>query len=187
MIKQIADFIYEVGSARRIKRSHIQFIGTSDESISDHSYRVIWISLIIANIEKADINKVALMALIHDLPEIRTGDLNPLNSIYTKDNETKAFSDQMRKIPNVKTLMELFKEYQKKESIESIIVKDADLIDQIALQKEYFDRGVNFVKKWHHYQLNLLKLKSSKKIAKQLIERDSNEWLQEILNIYNKK
>lgn len=186
MTNKIVDFIFEIGSARRIKRSHIQFIGTSDESISDHSYRVIWIAMIIANIEKANVNKVLMMALLHDLPEIRTGDLNPLNGIYTIDNERKAFSDQIEDIPGNITLKEMFNEYSEKNSIESIIVKDADLIDQLALQKEYYDRGVNFVNKWNKYQLSKLRLNSSKEIAKKLIERDSNEWLQEVLSLYDK-
>src|SRR5688572_26034137 len=99
MIHKIADFIYELGSARRIKRSHIQFIGTSDDSISDHTFRVSFIAMIIGKMEGADIGKIAQLALIHDIAEIRTGDMNPINCKYGDQDEVKAFEHQIEGLP----------------------------------------------------------------------------------------
>jgi putative hydrolases of HD superfamily len=174
--KSIADFIFELGSARRIKRSHIQFIGTSDDSISDHSFRVCWIALIIAKLEGADMGKVAQIAIIHDLPEIRTGDLNPVNKIYSKVDEHAAIRDQTEGLPIKHEVLGLFEEYVNRESIESVIVKDADLIEQISLEKEYIDRGVASLESWFDNQLKNIRLESSKTIAKELICGSSLYW-----------
>jgi putative hydrolase of HD superfamily len=181
--KSIANFIFELGSARRIKRSHIQFIGTSDDSISDHSFRVCWIALIIAKLEGADMGKVVQIALIHDVPEIRTGDLNPVNKIYSKINELAAIQDQTEKLPIKNEVLGFFEEYIERNSIESIIVKDADLIDQIALEKEYIDRGVTSLELWFSNQLKNIKLENSKEIAKELICGSSLYWQDELVRI----
>lgn len=177
----ITNFIYELGSARRIKRSHKQFIGTSDESVSDHTFRTVFIAYILASMEKdVDTNKVVLMALIHDLPEIRTGDMNPINKIYNIVDEKKAFLNQIIGLPVQKDLQSLFEEYHNRKSKESIIVKDADILEQISLQQEYAERGVNKLREWNDYQVKLLKLETSKNIAEKLISTSSFDWLHNI-------
>lgn len=178
-MKNISNFIFELGSARRILRSHKQFIGTSDDSISDHTFRVVFISLLIAqNIKNVNVEKILKMALIHDLPEIRTGDLNPVNKFYVSVNEVLAFKDQVFGLDFLGTeLLTIFEEYLDRKSVESNIVKDADLIDQIALQVEYSERGVKNVELWSDSQFNSLFFEYSKSIAKDVISGSSFDWL----------
>lgn len=184
-MKDIANFIYELGSARRILRSHKQFIGTSDESISDHTFRVMFISLILSKYyEEVNREKLLIMALIHDIAEIRTGDLNPVNKKYCKVNESEAFKDQTKVLGKLgEELQSTFQEYITRKSIESKIVKDADILDQIALQREYDERGVSSLSKWHSYQINLLELEESKEISKSLLSTSSFDWLHIITSI----
>lgn len=181
-MSDIANFIYELGSARRILRTHKQFIGTSDESVSDHIFRVAFISLLLAQ-DHNEINyeRLILMALVHDVAEIRTGDMNPINSHYCAVNEREAFQDQIAHIGKVsQKLLSAFDEYHMRETVESKIVKDADVLEQIALQVEYKERGVSALSKWHDYQLPRLTFDGSKKVAESLMGTSSFDWLHKI-------
>ncbi|GAB4144148.1 MAG: HD family hydrolase [Patescibacteria group bacterium] len=178
--KKIINLIFELGSARRIKRTHTPFTGISEDSISDHSFRVTFIALIIAKLEKADIYKTVLMSLCHDLPEIRTGDLNPLNKLYATVIEEKAIFDQVQDTPIEDDVTSLFNEYKNRVSLESIIVKDADLLDQIALEKELSERGIPYIEKWYQNQLKQIKLESSSQIAQMIISTSSFQWLDDL-------
>ena len=77
-IKYLAHFLYEIGTLRKIARAHRQTLLTDDlsDNISSHSYRVTIIGWMLAETEKADINKVIKMCLLHDLAESRSNDQN---------------------------------------------------------------------------------------------------------------
>jgi len=73
-IKEITHFLYEIGTLRKIARSHNQALLTSDisDNIASHSYRVTNIGWFLAKLEKVDPHKVVMMCLLHDTPETRT-------------------------------------------------------------------------------------------------------------------
>jgi putative hydrolase of HD superfamily len=90
-MKNIVNFLFEVGILKKIPRSGYQFLGTGGESIADHSFRVAIIAYLLAKREpEADAQKAVLMSLFHDLPEARTGDHNYVNKRYVVVNEDKA-------------------------------------------------------------------------------------------------
>jgi putative hydrolases of HD superfamily len=70
------DLLFEVGTMRHLARAWRQFGGAPFANVAEHSYRVLWIALLLARAEGADVGRVLKMALIHDLPETRTGDFN---------------------------------------------------------------------------------------------------------------
>ena len=185
-INKITDSIYEMGCARRIKRSHQQFIGLSDDSISDHTFRVAWIAMIIGGFMKADTGKIAMLSLIHDIAEVRTGDFNLVTKQYVKCDEEKAFVDQIDGLPNREELLRLFNEYSTRTTLESIIVKDSDLIEQITLEREYSERGVTILDTWHSHSYNKIKLDISKKIADKILTTSSFNWRNTLLDVLKK-
>lgn len=63
----IVNFLFELASMRRIARSHRQHIPVAEDNISDHSFRVAVIGMILANMEGCDENKVLKMCLFHDI------------------------------------------------------------------------------------------------------------------------
>ncbi len=72
--KQISDitkFFYEMGTLRKIARSHRQSLLTDDlsDNIASHTFRVCMIGMMLAQVEKADVSKVVLMCLLHDISE----------------------------------------------------------------------------------------------------------------------
>lgn len=183
---RLADFLYEVGTMRRILRSHRQTLMTNDDTdnIATHSYRVAMIGWLLAKEEGADLYKVTMMCLLHDMPEIRTGDHNWINKKYVKDFEGEVIQDQLASLPHG-DLAEIITEYNERKTPESIIAKDADLIDQVLLLKEYEHQGNKEAHTWlwgknkdenHNKQLIGLQTAAAKKLGRAVFERGPSQW-----------
>lgn len=176
-LKSIVNFLYEVGTARNIVRSHKQVIRRANDTIAAHSFRTAIIGLILARLEKVDEDKVFKMCLLHDLAELRTGDANFINKYYRVENEDKAIQDQWRNIIGGKETISLLKEYDRMKSKEAIVAKDADILDQIFLQKEYLPENSDDLKKWHNYKEKDMKTKSALKISKLTFKTRPMDWV----------
>src|SRR5688572_21870065 len=96
-MKDIIKFLYEIGSLRKIARSHRQTLLTDDlsDNIASHSYRVAMIGYFLAKLEKADTGKVVLMCLFHDTGEARSGDINAIQKRYVKVFDDEIIVDQL--------------------------------------------------------------------------------------------
>jgi putative hydrolase of HD superfamily len=85
------------------------------------------------------------MALIHDLPEIYAGDINPYrgDTANKEENEKSAAERLFADLPGAvaENLISLFKEYVNQESVEAKIVKSADklmpLIQNLCTNETY--------------------------------------------------
>ena len=146
---KVVNFLFEIASLRRLTRNHCQVIEGASDNISDHSFRVAVIGMILADLEKCDSNKVLKMCLFHDVAEARTGDLNYVNKLYVKANERQVTEDQMDGISIKNEILSILDEYKVRKSRESIVAKDADVIDQMILQQEYFYKDKDNQKIWH--------------------------------------
>ena len=121
--------LYELGTMRHVQRTWRQFGGVPYANVAEHSFRVAWIAWIIARHEHADAGRAVLLALIHDSPETRTGDVNYLSRMYTERNEGLAIADQFHGSVLAGDARSLWAEYEARVSLEARIVKDADTID----------------------------------------------------------
>jgi len=175
--ERIVNFFFELASLRRLTRSHRQFISGVNDNISDHSFRVAVIGMILARLEHADENKVLKMCLFHDLAEARTGDANFVNKQYLEISEREVTKDQMEGLPFGQEVIDLLDEYEKIKTKESIVAKDADKIDQMILQQEYFRNDEKNRMIWHKFNGSFIKTKSAKKLAKKIRETNPLEWL----------
>jgi putative hydrolase of HD superfamily len=183
--KRIANFLFEIGTMRKLPRMHRQMLLTDDDSdtIASHSYRVAIIAWILANEEGADPYKTTLMALLHDMAEARTGDHNWVHKKYTKLFEDEVHKDQLGTLP-FPDFKELIDEYEIRESKESILAKDADLLDQVLLLREYEWQGNKEASIWLHgkgkqkgnAQLQKLVSKKAKDIGKAMLTTSPSEW-----------
>jgi len=181
---KIIDFFFEVGSLRKVIRSHRQTFLTDDltDNISSHSYRVTIIGWILAKMEKADLSKVLQMCLLHDLPEARSGDQNWVNKKYLKVYEEEIIKDQFNFLPDKKDFEEIAKEYAERKSLEARVTKDADLLDQIMLLREYEWLGNQEAAIWlkGREQEKRLSTKSAKKLAKIIYTQKPSSWWNKI-------
>jgi 5'-deoxynucleotidase YfbR-like HD superfamily hydrolase len=101
------------------------------------------------------------MALIHDLAECIVGDITPYDTkVCTKEEKQKLEHDAIHRIASFleametneatgssigsprNQLLELFNEYEERQSPEAIAVKDMDLLDLI-LQADAYEKYIN--------------------------------------------
>lgn len=179
--KNIAGFLYEVGTMRKLPRMHRQTLLTDDmsDNIATHSYRVAMIGWFLAKQEKIDAEKVVMMCLLHDMGEVRTGDHNWIHKRYVKIYDDQIVKEQLGTLP-FKELEEFGKEYEKRDSKEAYVAKDADIIDQILLLREYEWQGNKEAKKWldESGHMKRLKFQSSKDLAKEIYKQEPSAWWQ---------
>lgn len=179
-LSKIANFFFEIASMRRLVRSHSQVIHEANDNISDHSFRVAIIGMILANIEGCDDNKVLKMCLFHDVAETRTGDANFVNQQYSDLHEEEAREDQMEDLPIADEILEILREFEQRESKESIVARDADLLDQMILQREYFHKDSQNHEIWQNHTEKSLRTESAKKLAQEIRKTNPFEWLYQL-------
>src|SRR5262249_20797490 len=150
-------------------------------TLASHSHRAAIIGLILADLEGADITKVALMLVVHESGEVRVGDTDMIAGHYRhpKDSEHQAIEDQLEQLPTTLAtrLRCIYDEHEQQETLEAQVAKDADLLehDFSASAKEFADQGIQGAQAW--LQLDgYLRTRSGKAMLEALRERDSNAW-----------
>lgn len=178
--KQLANFFFEAGTMRKLARSHRQVLLTDDlsDNIASHSYRVTLIAYFLAQMEHADTEKVLTMAIFHDMAETRAGDQNWVNKKYVKVFDDEIMQDQLGGLTKGDKLLKIMQEYEKRESLEAKIAKDADLLDQILLLKEYVNNGNKEASVWLDDKVAQKRLHtdSAKKLSEEIYSADVHDW-----------
>ncbi len=176
-MKEIVNFLFETGMLKRTPRSGLQFLGSGQESVAEHSFRTIMIAYALAKlVPEVNENRVLKMALHHDILESRTGDLNYVNKKYLTVDEEKAAQDVAAGLPFGEELRGLLQEFREKKTMKSLIVNDADQIELILMLKEYGDLGNKYTKDWISFALKRLHTAVAKEIAEKILSTDSTEW-----------
>ncbi len=183
--ERIADFLFEIGTMRKLMRMHRQTLLTDDASdnIASHSYRVSFIGWYLAKEEEADLYKTVMMCLLHDVAEARSGDHNWIHKKYVKIFGEEITKEQLGTLP-YPDFEELVNEYDKRETKEAILAKDADLLDQILLLREYEWQGNKEAGIWLrgkgddkiNAQLMNLKSVTAKAIGEIILEKNPSDW-----------
>ena len=123
-------FLFEVGSFRNIRRMWCQYLGQEVQTNAEHTFRTALIAIILAQHEGIrDTGRIAKMALVHDLSEIRAGNIAWLHKAYISQDEDRALHDTLVGTSVELELVALFREYEACETIEAQIVKDADMLE----------------------------------------------------------
>lgn len=188
-LKRDLELLYEVGSLRFIERTWKQFLSPNFANLAEHHLRVVWIALLLAKYEgKGNTEKIMKMALVHDLGESRTGDLNYLTKQYASRNEDKAIKDIFKNTELEKEMVSLWHEYEGKKTIEAQIVKDADFLDVDFEIKEQESMGRKNMKNWSPRRKKISEkfyTNSAKKIWKAIQTSKPEDWYENPLNQYN--
>jgi putative hydrolase of HD superfamily len=164
---------------------HRQVLLTDDmsDSIASHSYRVAMISWFLAKEEGADPYKTVMMALIHDVGEARSNDHNWVHKRYIKVFEEEIDQEQFGSLP-YHDLKDFIDEYQKRESKEAILAKEADTLDQILLLREYEWGGNKEASIWLYgnskknikRQLDKLKTRTGLLLGEAMYSTNPSDW-----------
>ena len=179
--KKILDLLAEAGALKRVKRSGWWMTGSpTDESVAEHSFRCAVIGYVLAGMEKADPYKVLLMTLFNDIHEARIGDSHKVAHRYidVRSAEKSAFSDQVDSLPAFlgKELSGMRKEYDGQKTIESLIARDADILECLIQAKEFLDMGFKKAEKFFKTAPSHLVTESDREIWKTALNWDSGEW-----------
>lgn len=180
-VKRDLEFLYEIGCLRFLQRNWKQFLNPDFANITEHIFRVTWIALTLAKHEgTTDTAKVMKMALVHDITESRSGDLQYLSRQYSTRNEEKAIEDMLADTALAPDFISVWKEYEKRESLEAKIVKDADNLDVEFELKEQEVSGHELRKLWlpvrRHVVQNHLYTRSAKAMWKAIQESKPHDW-----------
>ncbi|MHA1124837.1 MAG: HD domain-containing protein [Candidatus Heimdallarchaeota archaeon] len=195
MTDKILEFFRETIRLKRMPRSGWIYSGiplTEVESVADHSFMVSLVALILGlqeqkNGNQVDLEKVLIMSLIHDLSESVSQDIDrrvrkfspKKYDDFKKDLDKKALEKIMGILPNELSEkgLEYFAEFMQGETLEAIIVKEADRLETIIQLKNYVKQGnnaenfsefySNFSEEADNYQIDLVK-----KLAKKLVKED---------------
>ena len=93
------------------------------------------------------LSKIIKMALVHDVAETRTSDLSYVQKVYVTADESRA-ADDMFKNTMFGDLRKVLSLYEKRDTIEAKIVKDADNLDIDLELKEIEELGSKLPQKW---------------------------------------
>ncbi len=186
-LKKLVNLILEARILKYIFRASYHYLkGPIRENIAEHSFYTILISWILAKKENKDENKIIKMAILHDLIEVRTGEKNLINKFYNcPTNDLKVIKEICKNNSlNEFHFEKLFQEYFEGKTKEAKIVKDADILSEMLLEKECFDLGNKKAKKWLDVSLSRLKTKTGKELGKKLKTIDGDKWWVEIAEKY---
>jgi 5'-deoxynucleotidase YfbR-like HD superfamily hydrolase len=173
------NFLYEMGSIRHIQRTWTRFAGAEFANLAEHHFHVFWIAMIIAAHEKnVDSGKIAKMVMVHDISESRTGDVDYLSRQYVIRNEELGIQDMLHDTKIEQEFTQLWHEYEKRESLEAKIVKDADTLNVDFELMEQATRGNNLRERWSHRSkvAESLYTQTAKQLYAQLMDSDPHAW-----------
>ena len=159
---RLADFLFEAGMLRKTPRSGYQFLGSGHENVAEHSFRTALIGYALADMAGALPERTAILCLIHDFHEARTGDFNYVNSIYNSSKQRLAMRDALKGTGLGKRLLPLWDEQNREESLEARLAADADQIDLILNLVEQRDLGNAYASKWLEATLKRLRTEEGK-------------------------
>ena len=183
--KKLTGFLFEIGNLRKVLRAHQQMLLSYDltDTIASHSFRVAFIGYFLAKELGADADKVLKMCLLHDLEESRSMDHHWVSKKYVKIYSEEIKKDQFDGLPHGLDLVAILNEYEERKTLESKVAKDADLLDQSFLLREYEWQGNKEASIWlrgkdgkGNAQINLLQFKSSKKISEAIYSQSPSDW-----------
>ena len=177
----LARLFFEMGQLKRVPRSGWTMIGVKNpESVAEHTMRAALIGYFIAEMRNANSEKVALMLLLHDLPEARINDMHKVGARYVdlENVEDRVFGEQAERMPPKirKKLVGVFGEFVARESEEAVIAKDADLLECAVQAKEYLELGYENADQWIDAVRKRLKTKEAKKILDSVVKGKAHRW-----------
>ena len=180
------NFFAEAGLLKRVKRSGWWVAGIENpESVAEHCFRCAVIAFYIAHQENVDPYKAAVMALFNDIHEARINDLHKMGHYYIdfREAERKVFKHQIAELDKrvLKSLEDVRHEYEAQKTKESIVTRDADILECLIQAKEYVDNGYPIAKTFFKRAPDHLKTVTAKKLWAEALKWDSHAWWQNVV------
>ena len=125
----MTNLMLEAVALKHLQRAGWSRAGINDaESVAAHAWGVSWLVILLAD-EQIDRLKALELALVHDLPEVRTGDITPHDPITRSQKLGLERTAAIQLFKGHPRLLELWEEYTAGSSAEARLVKDCDKLD----------------------------------------------------------
>ncbi len=174
---RIVEFLFEVGMLKRTPRSGWQFLDGGSETVAEHVFRTTVLTFVLARMDgKVNADRTLRLALVHDFPEARTGDLNYVNQKYVVADEAQAAADMGHGLPFGEELVDLIAEYRDEVTAEAILAHDADQLEMLLELKERLDSGCEDAGNWIPFTLRRLRTDVAKALGRKIIEGNASSW-----------
>ncbi|PZR85213.1 MAG: HAD family hydrolase [Candidatus Nephthysia bennettiae] len=187
---QIAKFVYEMGFLKQVKRSGWSLVGITDsETVAEHSFRTALIGLILACEEGADVARTALLCLLHDSQESRTGDIASVGRPYvTTTHNVDVTADQTVGFPQniASTLRELVEEYEAGETLEAKLAHEADKLECVYQAREYQTQRAADTSQWIRTCSERITSGAGRRLLRAAINLPPASWWQQFQESYNR-
>lgn len=181
-------FLHESGHLKHTKRAGWWIAGVRDpESVAEHSYRVGIIAYVVALMEGADANKAAALALFHDVPECRLGDIPSTGKKFIQAAPAdEVIAEQTAALPAglAQPIRDLIAEFEAKESPEARCAKDADRIECLLQAREYLAQGYSKAQPWVDTMVGAVKTESGRRLAEAALTVPVDAWWHDIVASY---
>lgn len=174
--KALANFVYAATMLKKLPRSGYAYLGTGKESIADHSYGAVVIAFVLGQMAGADIARITLLGLFHDLHEAATGDFNYVNHRYDACDALKAIRDISRGALFSGLLEDLWREFENRETMESRLANDADQLDMICSLRRELANGNQFAGEWLKSAVKRLLTAEGKQLCAAIMATDPASW-----------
>jgi putative hydrolases of HD superfamily len=144
---QLISFFESVIRLKSVKRAGwVSKVGIANaESVSDHTYSMCMMGMILSDIFGMDTERVTKMILIHDLAESIIGDFMPdkITREKKRTEERKAMKHILRKVPSVvrSNYEKLWQEYRSNKTPVSRFVHQLDKLEMAIQAVEYANQG----------------------------------------------
>ena len=173
-----ANFFYEVGMLGKTPRSGFAFLGSGQQSVAEHVFRMLNIAYVLARLCDEPVDQLHLLQLVlfHDLPEARTGDLNYVNQKYLETNWEKLLGDLARELPFGEDIVARVREFETGATTEARIANDADQLEFLLTLKEQMDLGNPRAADWLAPALQRLHTDAGKQLAEAIMSTRSDAW-----------
>lgn len=133
----------KIGKLKKVKRTGWLREGVKNsESVADHSFRLVALSMLVAPIFNLDQNKLMKMAVIHDLGETKIGDM-VIERGNVKDPEKRKRREEIEKKSvgeiffDLEEYKNLFRELIERKSKEAKILWQLDKLEMSIQAYEY--------------------------------------------------
>jgi putative hydrolase of HD superfamily len=177
-MSQRANYLNEVGMLNRTPRSGFAFLGSGEQSVAEHTYRMMHVAFVLARMSGEPVDELRLLRLVmfHDLPEVRTGDHNYVNRKYVIEDLDQVLADGAREWAHGNEIVAAIREFEAGETPEARLAKDADQLELLLMLKQQADLGKPNVDEWITPLLARLKTDAGKRLAEEILATRWDAW-----------
>jgi len=110
------------------------------ETVASHSWGVAWLVVALLPVE-LDRGRALAYATLHDLPEVRVGDITPVDGISAEDKATREHAAMRALGTSAPHVQALWETYERQEDPEARFVRELDRLDMAIQALAHYQAG----------------------------------------------